>query len=109
MSFCYKKCNKSIEYYALVSYDNSIGNMWPADNGKGGNMKSDRLSQEELSAIKDFRQIDVLMEMYENCLLGEPWVEVDRERLEKLESAFYLLHDQLKAKRQQLEAVFIGE
>lgn len=66
------------------------------------------LTNEELAAIKGFEQIDVLIEMYGAYLLQEPWTEVDRERLEKMEAAFYLLQDEFALKLGKLKEVFVG-
>ncbi len=65
-----------------------------------------RLSFEEQSAIMELGQIEVLIEMFGICLLQEPWHEVDRNRLDKMENAFYLLQEQFAAKRQKIESVF---
>lgn len=67
-----------------------------------------RLSFEEQAAIMELGQIEVLIEMFGTCLLQDPWHEVDRSRLDKMENAFYLLQEQFAAKRQKLEAVFGG-
>lgn len=67
------------------------------------------LTKEELAAIKSLEQVEVLIEMYGICLLQEPWTEVDRERLEKMEGAFYLLQDEFSLKLSRLKKVFLGD
>ncbi len=66
------------------------------------------LTKEELAAIKGLEQVDVLIEMYGAYLLQEPWTEIDRERLEKMEAAFYLLQDEFALKLGRLKEVFLG-
>lgn len=66
------------------------------------------LTNEELEVIKGFEQIEVLIEMYGAYLLQEPWTEVDRERLEKMEAAFYLLQDEFALKLSRLKNMFTG-
>jgi len=66
------------------------------------------LTKDEMAAIKDLEQIKVLIEMYGSYLLQEPWTEVDRERLEKMEAAFYLLQDEFSLKLSRLKNTFAG-
>lgn len=67
-----------------------------------------RLSFEEQAAIMELGQIEVLIEMFGACLLQEPWREVDKNRLDKMENAFYLLQEQFSVKRRKIESVFGG-
>lgn len=67
-------------------------------------MKELTKNQEE--AIKGLEQVKVLIEMYGAYLLQEPWTEVDYERLEKMEAAFYLLQDTFSLKLGELKEVF---
>ena len=69
------------------------------------NMRNFSLSEEQ-SAIMELGQIEVLIEMFGTCLLQEPWHEVDRNRLNKMENAFYLLQEQFLFKKEKLEKVF---
>lgn len=64
------------------------------------------LTKAEKKAIKGLEQIEVLIEMYGAYLVQEPWIEVDRERLEKMEAAFYLLQDEFSLKLRELKEVF---
>ena len=66
------------------------------------------LTKEELAAIKGLEQVDVLIEMYGAYLLQEPWTEIDRERLEKMEAACYLLQAAFALKLGRLKEVLLG-
>jgi len=66
------------------------------------------LTKEQIDAISSLRQIKTFIEMYAGYLLQEPWVEIDFERLEKMESAFYLLQDEFALKLERIESVFGG-
>lgn len=68
----------------------------------------ENLTNEEREVVKGFEQIEVLIEMYGAYLLQEPWTKVDRERLEKMESAFYLLQEEFSLKLGRLKNMFTG-
>ncbi len=65
-----------------------------------------KLSCKEQKAIMELGQIEVLIEMFGNCLLQEPWDRLDWDRLNKMENAFYLLQNQFSLKKQKIESVF---
>lgn len=68
----------------------------------------ENLTNEEREVVKGFEQIEVLIEMYGAYLLQEPWTKVDRERLEKMESVFYLLQEEFSLKLGRLKNMFTG-
>ena len=67
-----------------------------------------KLTFEEQQAIMELGQIEVLIDMFGTCLLQEPWVKLDWDRLNKMENAFYLLQEQFTLKKQNIERVFCG-